>query len=76
VAKIFLVMVNDRHVEPTAFPFDNAEAAISAAREYAKDDRDDFVEEDIPDWLYCATDEGADWSIWVVEAEVNRPIQL
>ena len=77
--KVYIVMVKDRHTDPGAFPFSNPEQAIEEARRIAKDwcsFDEDYEEEGQSDgWLFHARYSCEGDCIWVVEKEIDQPIQ-
>ena len=75
---LYVVMINDRHTEPTAYVYSTPELAIAAAREYAEAavHGSCTVDEQVPPdgWLYHAVYcvEGDD--VWVVPATLDGEV--
>lgn len=80
---LYVVVVNDRHSDPTPFVFTEPERAIEEARQLfeerfdPEDAADDELGEQDPgdDWLYYAkwSHEGDD-DVWVIERKLDAPI--
>ncbi len=57
MSEIYLIIVEDRHIDVQVTPHTNKDTAIKAARVaavlYCKG-KDDYKEHDIDGWLFCA----------------------
>lgn len=74
--KVYVAMVNDRHIDSEPYVFTTAEAAIAYARAAAHENahaRADVEEQAVDGWLYYANYSPEDDSVWVVEKEVDAP---
>jgi hypothetical protein len=77
MTKLYIAMVNDRHIDPEPYVFSTAQDAIDfarrCARSYAYDP--DEIEEHEPqgNWLYSATYSVEGDSVWVVEKTLDAP---
>ena len=71
---VYLVMVHDRHIEPAAYPFSTAQAAIEFAKAYADGHRNGGTvrEQHIDGWLYCASYNAEEDSVWVIERAIDQ----
>lgn len=68
--KAYLVMIDDRHTDPTAEVFLDPDKAVAYARGYAQDG---LVDEDpIKGWLYHATYSVEGDSVWVIKKEIHE----
>ena len=73
-AAVYVVMIQDRHVDPEPFVFSTAEAAIAYARQQAlvcASSPDEIEEQPIGGWLYYARYSGEGDSVWVVEKRLD-----
>jgi hypothetical protein len=74
--KIYIAMVNDRHVDSEPYAFSTAEAAIAYARATAESyarSTEDIEEEPVKGWLYHATYSVEGDSVWVLEKTLDDP---
>jgi len=70
--EIYIVMVNDRHTDPEPYLFSTREAAMDLAQREAVGWL--VVQEPAPDgWLFFATHETEDDSVWVIVRTVDDP---
>lgn len=83
VTTLYVMVVNDRHTDPTPFVFSGREQAVDAARKHFGDrfdsrnaDDDELGEQEIDGWLYYAkwSHEGDD--VWVVERQLDGPVDV
>lgn len=78
---VYVVVIDDRHVEPKPQVFSTPDAAISYASQFAASSAaacgEQLAEERVEHFLYYAVysgDEGD--SVWVVEKTVDQPDKL
>jgi hypothetical protein len=79
---VYIVIIEDRHIDVAAYPFSERDMAISEARRIAKESCDyeeDYEEQEYPDdptWELSITYscEGDCVSVNVISREINSPI--
>ena len=82
IVKIYIVIWNDRHTDPTADVFSDKDAAINWARDNAKKScrhKEDYEEKDIgrdQGWVFYASYSCESDCIWVVESEIDQKLKL
>lgn len=86
--KLYVALVDDRHIDPTASVFSTAEAAIEYARRQYEDHRpDDLDDEELADaeigehephdgLLYHATYSTEGDAVWVYETTLDVPMPI
>ena len=74
--KLYIVVVEDSHIDTEVSVFDTPDAAISFARQLAKDSWDceeSYREFDTEGWLFHANYSFEDGCVWVAEKTLNQP---
>jgi len=71
---IYVVIVEDRHIQPFSLVFSTAEKAITAAKELVKDLAtypNDITEENVDGWLYYCEYSIEGDSVWVQKQSLD-----
>lgn len=75
---VFVVMVCDRHSDPTPYVFTGRETALAFARgeaaDYVEGTPYELEESDIPDWIYYVSWGAEGDALWVQEVEVDEHV--
>jgi len=73
--KIYIVLWNDRHTDPTAHPFLDFEEAKAWAKEQAENHchfKEYLKEEQVKGWLYFIRYSCEDDCLWITEHKVKE----
>jgi hypothetical protein len=73
--RLYVVMIDDRHIDREPYVFDTPEAAIAAARQIAEDHAahpEPREEETIEGWLFYLRYGVEGDAVWVVEKTLNE----